>query len=31
VIDGAGVIRSSFATSPGEARSIRQYREALEH
>jgi peroxiredoxin len=31
VIDGAGVIRSSFATAPGEARTIRQYREALEH
>ncbi|MGI9824528.1 peroxiredoxin [Agromyces sp. Marseille-Q5079] len=30
VIDAGGVIRASFATAPGEPRSIEQYREALE-
>ncbi|MFF2369249.1 peroxiredoxin [Agromyces sp. NPDC058110] len=29
VIDLDGVIRASFATGPGEARSLEQYREAL--
>lgn len=29
VIDGGGTIRSSFATGPGEARTLAQYREAL--
>lgn len=29
VIDEAGVIRSSFATAPGEARTMEQYRAAL--
>jgi peroxiredoxin len=29
LIDGDGVIRSSFAAPPGEARSLVQYREAL--
>ncbi|MET4158206.1 peroxiredoxin [Agromyces sp. PvR057] len=28
-IDGDGVVRASFATAPGEARSLDQYREAL--
>lgn len=31
VIDDAGVIRSSFATAPGEARTMEQYRTALTH
>jgi len=30
VIDRDGVIRASFATVPGEARTLEQYREALE-
>ncbi|MBN9606853.1 MAG: peroxiredoxin [Actinomycetales bacterium] len=30
VIDTKGVIRASFITAPGEARSIEEYREALE-
>jgi peroxiredoxin len=29
VIDGGGVIRSSFASGPGEPRTLDQYREAL--
>lgn len=29
VIDDGGVVRSSFASAPGEARTIEQYREAL--
>jgi peroxiredoxin len=29
LIDSAGVIRSSFITAPGEARSLETYREAL--
>jgi len=29
VVDEAGVIRASFATAPGEARTIEQYRAAL--
>lgn len=31
VIDPSGVIRSSFAAAPGEARTIGQYRDALRH
>ena len=29
VIDVAGVIRASFVTAPGEARTLEQYRAAL--
>lgn len=29
LIDSAGTVRASFATSPGEPRSLAQYREAL--
>jgi mycoredoxin-dependent peroxiredoxin len=29
VVDGDGIIRASFATAPGEARTLEQYRAAL--
>jgi alkyl hydroperoxide reductase subunit AhpC len=29
VIDAGGIIRASFATAPGEARTLEQYRAAL--